>query len=95
MPPSALNFSRCLTAAGCPPPISPVSKGSLHHFLRLAAAPGSGQSVSGFCPGGIGSPAPPSELVIEMGAARLRLESLAQLPLAARLLQLLQEGQRC
>jgi transposase-like protein len=41
------------------------------------------------------SPAPPSELVIEMGAARLRLVSAAQLPLAARLLQILQEGQRC
>jgi hypothetical protein len=34
-------------------------------------------------------------LVIEMGAARLRVVSEAQLPLAARLLQLLQEGQRC
>lgn len=41
------------------------------------------------------SPAPPSELVIEMGAARLRLVSQAQLPLAARLLQILQEGRRC
>jgi transposase-like protein len=41
------------------------------------------------------SPAPPSELVIELGAARLRLVSAAQLPLAARLLQILQEGQRC
>jgi len=40
-------------------------------------------------------PAPPSELVIEMGAARLRLVSVAQLPLAARLLQILQEGPRC
>jgi len=38
---------------------------------------------------------PPSELVIEMGAARLRVVSEAQLPLAARLLQLLQEGRRC
>src|SRR5665213_403022 len=37
------------------------------------------------------SPAPPAELVIEMGAARLRLVSIAQLPLAARLLQILQE----
>ena len=41
------------------------------------------------------SPAPPSELVIELGAARLRLVSAAQLPLAARLLQILQEGQPC
>jgi transposase-like protein len=40
-------------------------------------------------------PMPPSELVIEMGAARLRLVSVEQLPLAARLLQLLQEGRRC
>jgi transposase-like protein len=38
---------------------------------------------------------PPSELVIEMGAARLRLVSVAQLPMAARLLQILQEGRRC
>ena len=40
-------------------------------------------------------PTPASELVIEMGAARLRLGSVEQLPLAARLLQLLQEGQPC
>jgi transposase-like protein len=40
-------------------------------------------------------PMPPSELVIEMGAARLRLVSVEQLPLAARLLQLLQEGRPC
>jgi hypothetical protein len=38
---------------------------------------------------------PPPELVIEVGAARLRLISAAQVPLAARLLQLLQEGPRC
>jgi len=43
----------------------------------------------------LASPAPLSELVIEMGAAQLRLVSVAQLPLAARLLQILQEGQRC
>ena len=43
----------------------------------------------------LASPAPPSELVIEMGAARLRLVSVAQLPLAARLLQFLQEDRRC
>jgi hypothetical protein len=30
-----------------------------------------------------------------MGAARLRVVSVAQLPLAARLLQILQEGRRC
>jgi transposase-like protein len=41
------------------------------------------------------SPTAPSELVIEMGAARLRVVSVAQLPLAARLLQILQEGRRC
>ena len=38
---------------------------------------------------------PPTELVIEVGAARLRLAFMAQLPLAARLLQLLQEGRPC
>jgi hypothetical protein len=43
----------------------------------------------------LASPAPPSELVIEMGAARLRVVSVAQLPLAARLLQLLQEAPSC
>jgi transposase-like protein len=40
-------------------------------------------------------PAPPPELVIEMGAARLRLVSASQVPLAARLPQILQEGRRC
>jgi len=40
-------------------------------------------------------PAPLSELVLEVGAVRLRLVSEAQLPLAARLLQILQKGQRC
>ena len=43
----------------------------------------------------LASPMPPSELVIEMGAARLRLVSVPQLPLAARLLQMLQEDRRC
>jgi hypothetical protein len=32
---------------------------------------------------------------MEVGAARLRLVSPAQLPLAARLLQILQEGRPC
>lgn len=49
----------------------------------------------GFVQVELDSPAAPSELVIEMGTARLRLVSQAQLPLAARLLQILQEGQRC
>jgi transposase-like protein len=40
-------------------------------------------------------PAPPSELVLEVGAARLRVGSVAQLPLAAGLLRLLQEGRPC
>ena len=40
-------------------------------------------------------PAPLSELVIEVGAARLRVVSVAQLPLAARLLQILQEDRPC
>jgi transposase-like protein len=43
----------------------------------------------------LASPPPPSELVMEVGAARLRLVSPAQLPLAARLLQILQEGRPC
>jgi hypothetical protein len=43
----------------------------------------------------LASPAPSAELVIEIGAARLRLGSAAQLPLAARLLQILQEGRPC
>jgi transposase-like protein len=41
------------------------------------------------------APTSPAELVLEMGVARLRLTSPAQLPLAARLLQLLQEGAPC
>jgi hypothetical protein len=40
-------------------------------------------------------PAQPVELVLEVGVARLRLGSEAQLPLAARLLQILQEAPRC
>ena len=40
-------------------------------------------------------PAPVSELVMEVGLARLRLASPAQIPLAARLLQMLREGQPC
>jgi hypothetical protein len=42
------------------------------------------------------TPPPPSaELVLEVGPARLRVVSPAQLPLAAGLLQLLQEGRPC
>jgi len=40
-------------------------------------------------------PAQPAELVLEVGVARLRLGSEAQLSLAARLLQILQEGRPC
>jgi hypothetical protein len=40
-------------------------------------------------------PGPASELVIEVGVARLRLVSVAQLPLAAGLLQMLREVPRC
>ena len=40
-------------------------------------------------------PPTPAALVLEVGAVRLRLVSGAQLPLAARLLQLLQEGRPC
>jgi hypothetical protein len=43
----------------------------------------------------LASPTPPSELVLEVGVARLRLVSVAQLPLAAGLLQLLQEARPC
>ena len=41
------------------------------------------------------APTSPAELVLEMGVVRLRLTSPAQLPLAARLLQILQEGGPC
>jgi transposase-like protein len=54
-----------------------------------------GKAAPAFVQVELASPAPPSELVIEMGAARLRLISPAQLPLAARLLQILQEGRPC
>ena len=40
-------------------------------------------------------PAQSAELVLEVGAVRLRLGSQARLPLAARLLQILQEGRPC
>lgn len=40
-------------------------------------------------------PVAPAELVLEVGPVRLRLVSEAQLPLAARLLQLISEGPRC
>ena len=43
----------------------------------------------------LAAPTPASEVVIEMGAARVRLVSMGQVPLAARLLQLLQEGPPC
>lgn len=43
----------------------------------------------------LAAPATPAELVLEVGAVRLRLVSEAQLPLAARLLQILQEVPRC
>jgi transposase-like protein len=43
----------------------------------------------------LASPTPSSELVIEVGLARLRLASPGQIPLAARLLHILQEGQSC
>jgi len=54
-----------------------------------------GQAPPAFVQVELAPPAPLSELVIEMGAARLRLVSVAQLPLAARLLQFLQEGRPC
>ena len=41
------------------------------------------------------SSAPPSELVIEMGAARLRLVSATQIPLAAQLLRAFTVARPC
>jgi hypothetical protein len=41
------------------------------------------------------SPTPPSELVIEMGAARLRLVSAAQIPLVAQLLRACNVARPC
>jgi hypothetical protein len=54
-----------------------------------------GQAPPAFVQVELAPPAPPSELVIEVGAARLRVGSVAHLPLAARLLQMLQEGRPC
>jgi hypothetical protein len=54
-----------------------------------------GQASPAFVQVELAPPTPPSELVIEVGAARLRVVSVAQLPLAARLLQMLQEGRPC
>ena len=55
-----------------------------------------GSSSPGFVQVEMPEAAPAAELVIEWGGkARLRLTSEAQLPLAARLLQILQEGPRC
>ena len=54
-----------------------------------------GQGSPAFVQVELAPPTPPSELVIEVGAARLRVVSVAQLPLAARLLQILQEGRPC
>jgi transposase-like protein len=54
-----------------------------------------GRSAPGFVQVELAPPPPPPELVLEVGVARLRVVSQAQLPLAARLLQLLQEGQPC
>jgi transposase-like protein len=54
-----------------------------------------GQGSPAFVQVELASPTPSAELVIEMGVARLRLVSVTQLPLAARLLQILQEGPPC
>jgi hypothetical protein len=63
--------------------------------LRLAAARDQAKTSPAFVQVELAPPSPPSELVVEVGVARLRLVSVAQLPLAAPLLQLLQEGQPC
>jgi hypothetical protein len=96
MPPDAPNFWRRLNAAGCPPPISARQQG-IHYttFCGWRQRRDRGKAAPAFVQVELASPAPPSELVIEMGAARLRLISPAQLPLAARLLQILQEGRPC
>ena len=54
-----------------------------------------GQSSPAFVQVELVPPPPSAELVLEVGAARLRLVSPAQLPLAARLLQILQEDRPC
>ena len=55
-----------------------------------------GQASPAFVQVELAPPTPPPELVIEVGAARLRVVSVTQLPLAARLLQMPQEeGRPC
>jgi len=54
-----------------------------------------GQASPAFVQVELDPSAPPSELLIEVGAARLRVGSEAQLPLAAGLLRLLREGGPC
>jgi transposase-like protein len=55
-----------------------------------------GQASPAFVQVELAPPTPSSELVIELGrTTRLRVASVAQLPLAARLLQILQEGRPC
>ena len=54
-----------------------------------------GQGPPAFVQVELAPPAAPSELVIEVGLARLRVGSVAQLPLAAGLVRLLREGGPC
>ncbi len=49
----------------------------------------------GFVQVELAPPGPPSELVIEMGAGRLRLVSAAQIPLAAQLLRACNVARPC
>jgi hypothetical protein len=49
----------------------------------------------GFVQVELSPPTSPSELVMEVGAVRICVGSAAQLPLAAGLLRLLQEGRPC
>jgi transposase-like protein len=53
------------------------------------------QTSPGFVQVEVAPPPAPVELVIEMGTARLRLSSAAQVPLAACLLRSLQEVRSC
>ena len=97
-PSGAHNFWRPLIAAGCRPPISPASRVYLHYttFCGWRQRRDRAKASHSFVQVELALPTPPSELVvIEVGAARLRLVSVAQMPLMARLLQILQEGQPC
>ncbi len=56
---------------------------------------GRGKTSPAFVQVELAPPAAPAELMIELGAARLRLVSAAQVPLAARLLQAFNDARSC